>query len=55
MHLAFEVADEIVVMDRGVIVHHCETAQFRRDPGTAARLLRVDNGTTLPIAAHGVG
>jgi branched-chain amino acid transport system ATP-binding protein len=41
LHLAFQVCDEISVMDRGVIVHHTDTESFRRDPDTAHRLLGV--------------
>jgi branched-chain amino acid transport system ATP-binding protein len=41
LHLAFGVADEIAVMARGAIAHRAPTAEFRRDPATAARLLGV--------------
>lgn len=41
LHLAFDTADEIAVMDRGAIVHRVPTADFRRDPATAERLLGV--------------
>ncbi|OZM76648.1 ABC transporter ATP-binding protein [Pseudonocardia sp. MH-G8] len=41
LHLAFAVAGEIAVMEKGVLVHRVPTAQFRRDPDTAHRLLGV--------------
>ncbi len=41
LHLAFAVCSEIAVMDRGVIAHRASTADFRRDPATAHRLLGV--------------
>ncbi|GAA1207410.1 ABC transporter ATP-binding protein [Pseudonocardia alaniniphila] len=41
LHLAFSVADEIAVMEKGALVHRVPTAEFRRDPGTAHRLLGV--------------
>jgi branched-chain amino acid transport system ATP-binding protein len=41
LHLAFGVADEIAVMDKGVIVHRVPTAEFRADRATAQRLLGV--------------
>jgi len=41
LHLAFAVADQIAVMERGAIVHRVPTEQFRRDPATAHRLLGV--------------
>jgi branched-chain amino acid transport system ATP-binding protein len=41
LHLAFGVADEVAVMARGQIVHRVPTADFRRDPDTAQRLLGV--------------
>ncbi|MBC8092403.1 MAG: ABC transporter ATP-binding protein [Pseudonocardia sp.] len=41
LHLAFGVADEVAVMARGEIVHRVPTADFRRDPDTAQRLLGV--------------
>jgi ABC-type branched-subunit amino acid transport system ATPase component len=41
LYLAFEVSDEIAVMDRGIIVHRTDTESFRRDPDTAHRLLGV--------------
>ncbi|GEL20878.1 ABC transporter ATP-binding protein [Pseudonocardia asaccharolytica] len=41
LHLAFAVSDEIAVMEKGRIVHRVPTAEFRRDPGTAQRLLGV--------------
>jgi len=41
LHLAFSVADEIAVMEKGTLVHRVPTADFRRDPDTAHRLLGV--------------
>jgi branched-chain amino acid transport system ATP-binding protein len=41
LHLAFTVADEIAVMDKGTIVHRVPTADFRGDRATAQRLLGV--------------
>ena len=41
LHLAFAVAGEVAVMARGEIVHRVSTAEFRRDPDTAQRLLGV--------------
>jgi branched-chain amino acid transport system ATP-binding protein len=41
LHLAFAVADEIAVMERGAIVHRVPTLDFRRDLITAHRLLGV--------------
>jgi branched-chain amino acid transport system ATP-binding protein len=41
LHLAFAVADEIAVMEKGVLVHRVPTPEFRRDPDTAYRLLGV--------------
>ena len=41
LHLAFAVADEIAVMERGAIVHRVPTPDFRRDLITAHRLLGV--------------
>jgi branched-chain amino acid transport system ATP-binding protein len=41
LHLAFAVADEIAVVERGRIVHRVPTPEFRRDPATASRLLGV--------------
>ena len=41
LHLVFEVADAIVVLARGTVVHRAGTAEFRRDPDTAHRLLGV--------------
>ncbi len=41
LHLAFSVADEIAVMEKGVIAHRSSTYDFRRDPDTAQRLLGV--------------
>ena len=41
LHLAFAVADEIAVMEKGVLVHRVPTPEFRRDPATAYRLLGV--------------
>jgi branched-chain amino acid transport system ATP-binding protein len=41
LHLAFAVADEIAVMERGRVVHRVPTPEFRRDPATASRLLGV--------------
>jgi branched-chain amino acid transport system ATP-binding protein len=41
LHLAFAVADEIAVMDKGAVVHRVPTEDFRRDRATAQRLLGV--------------
>jgi branched-chain amino acid transport system ATP-binding protein len=41
LHLAFAVADEIAVMEKGTIVHRVSTPAFRRDRDTAHRLLGV--------------
>ena len=41
LHLAFAVADEIAVMDKGVIVHRSTTQQFRSDSSVAHSLLGV--------------
>jgi branched-chain amino acid transport system ATP-binding protein len=41
LHLAFAVAGQIAVLDKGVIVHRVPTDLFRRDPVTAHRLLGV--------------
>jgi branched-chain amino acid transport system ATP-binding protein len=41
LHLAFDVAGEIAVMEKGVLVHRVPTPEFRRDPDTAYRLLGV--------------
>ncbi|TQM13501.1 ABC transporter ATP-binding protein [Pseudonocardia kunmingensis] len=41
LHLAFAVAGEIAVMEKGVLVHRVPTPEFRRDPATAHRLLGV--------------
>jgi branched-chain amino acid transport system ATP-binding protein len=41
LHLAFAVSDEIACMEKGRIVHRVPTAEFRRDPETAQRLLGV--------------
>ncbi|WP_214403737.1 ABC transporter ATP-binding protein [Pseudonocardia lacus] len=41
LHLAFAVADEIAVMDKGALVHRVPTEAFRRDRATAQRLLGV--------------
>jgi branched-chain amino acid transport system ATP-binding protein len=41
LHLVFGVADSITVLARGTIVHRTGTAEFRRDPDTAHRLLGV--------------
>jgi branched-chain amino acid transport system ATP-binding protein len=41
LHLAFAVADEVAVMEKGRIVHRTDTGSFRRDPDTAHRLLGV--------------
>ncbi|WP_232668567.1 ABC transporter ATP-binding protein [Pseudonocardia sp. TRM90224] len=41
LHLAFEAAGRIAVMEKGAIVHEVPTAEFRRDPDTAHRLLGV--------------
>lgn len=38
---AFALADTIHVMERGTLVHTAPTAEFRRDPATARRLLGV--------------
>ena len=43
LYLAFAVADEIAVLERGAIVHRVPTRTFRRDPATAHRLLGVDS------------
>ncbi len=42
LHLAFGVSDEIAVMAKGTIVHRSATAEFRKDPITARRLLGVE-------------
>lgn len=42
LHLALGVADEVAIMARGSIVHRSDTAAFRSDPGTAHRLLGVE-------------
>ncbi|SNR29789.1 ABC transporter ATP-binding protein [Blastococcus mobilis] len=41
LHLAFAVADDIAVMDKGVIVHRCTTREFRSDSSVAHSLLGV--------------
>jgi branched-chain amino acid transport system ATP-binding protein len=41
LHLAFAVADEIAVMEKGALVHRVPTPEFRRNPATAHRLLGV--------------
>ena len=41
LHLAFAVAGEIAVLEKGVIVYRVPTDVFRRDPVTAHRLLGV--------------
>jgi branched-chain amino acid transport system ATP-binding protein len=41
LHLAFAVAGEIAVMEKGVLVHQVPTPEFRSDPDTAYRLLGV--------------
>ena len=41
LHLAFAVADEIAVMDKGRVVHRSPTAEFRSDSTVARRLLGV--------------
>jgi branched-chain amino acid transport system ATP-binding protein len=41
LHLAFAVADEIAVMDKGQIVHRSTTREFRSDSSVAHRLLGV--------------
>ncbi|GAA0908521.1 ABC transporter ATP-binding protein [Pseudonocardia zijingensis] len=41
LHLAFAVAGEIAVMEKGALVHRVPTPEFRRDPDTAYRLLGV--------------
>jgi branched-chain amino acid transport system ATP-binding protein len=41
LHLAFAVADEIAVMDKGRIVHRSATRQFRSDSSVAHALLGV--------------
>jgi branched-chain amino acid transport system ATP-binding protein len=41
LHLAFAVAGEIAVMEKGVLVHRVPTPEFRGDPDTAYRLLGV--------------
>jgi branched-chain amino acid transport system ATP-binding protein len=41
LHLAFAVADDIAVMDKGVIVHRSTTHDFRSDSSVAHRLLGV--------------
>lgn len=41
LHLAFSVCADVAVMDRGTIAHRASTADFRRDPETAHRLLGV--------------
>jgi branched-chain amino acid transport system ATP-binding protein len=41
LHLAFAVADEIAVMDKGRVVHRCPTVQFRSDSSVARALLGV--------------
>ncbi|MGY1637610.1 ABC transporter ATP-binding protein [Geodermatophilus sp. SYSU D00742] len=41
LHLAFAVADEIAVMDKGRVVHRSPTLEFRSDSSVAAALLGV--------------
>jgi branched-chain amino acid transport system ATP-binding protein len=41
LHLAFAVADEIAVMDKGRVVHRSSTLQFRSDSSVARALLGV--------------
>ncbi|MCW2582432.1 MAG: braG2 [Klenkia sp.] len=41
LHLAFAVADEIAVMDKGRVVHRSPTAEFRSDSSVAHALLGV--------------
>ena len=41
LHLAFAVADDIAVMDKGLIVHRSTTREFRSDSTVAHRLLGV--------------
>ncbi|GAB3345911.1 ABC transporter ATP-binding protein [Modestobacter lapidis] len=41
LHLAFAVADEIAVMDKGRVVHRSPTLEFRRDSSIAHALLGV--------------
>ena len=41
LHLAFAVADDIAVMDKGVIVHRSTTREFRSDSSVAHSLLGV--------------
>ncbi|MGY1604909.1 ABC transporter ATP-binding protein [Geodermatophilus sp. SYSU D00815] len=41
LHLAFAVADEIAVMDKGRVVHRSPTTEFRRDSSVARALLGV--------------
>jgi ABC-type branched-subunit amino acid transport system ATPase component len=41
LHLAFAVADEIAVMDKGRVVHRSPTLQFRSDSSVARALLGV--------------
>ena len=41
LHAAFALADDIVVMQKGQIVHRSSTEEFRRSPGVARRFLGV--------------
>jgi len=41
LHLAFAVADDIAVMDKGLVVHRSTTREFRSDSSVAHRLLGV--------------
>jgi branched-chain amino acid transport system ATP-binding protein len=41
LHLAFRVADDIAVMDKGLIVHRSSTGEFRSDSSVAHSLLGV--------------
>ncbi|CAA9527187.1 MAG: Branched-chain amino acid transport ATP-binding protein LivF [uncultured Solirubrobacteraceae bacterium] len=41
LHLAFTVAGEVCVMDKGRVVHRASVPAFRRDPVTARRLLGI--------------
>jgi len=41
LHLAFTICEQVVVMAKGRVAHSVPTADFRRDPDTAHRLLGV--------------
>jgi branched-chain amino acid transport system ATP-binding protein len=41
LHLAFAVADDIAVMDKGRVVHRSTTQEFRSDSSVAHTLLGV--------------